>query len=648
MNSSVSEKICIRRAWIRSAAVLCLILGMALASGPATSAPGADTPWRVVLLHNADFLLPASTVMDQTLRQVMINEAQRPIDFYGETLDLLRYPDEIESELVALFKKKYAGKKVDVILARAQGGLEFAVRHRDELWPGVPIVFYNNLPETLREDRRAPNSTGLLIALEPASTLALARRLHPAARQLYLVGGAAEYDQRWKRRMNAILKESGSTIPVTWLDDLPLPDILERLSQLPPQSLVFYTSMVRDASGLPLDSPNVAALIAEASNAPVYGFLDTYIGRGIVGGAITDFAAQGTDAARLALRILNGESAAAISIQPSPPGRCVVDARVMEHWRIDEGLLPAGCDVRFRAPSLWRDYRWQALGALLALTVQFSLIAALILQRRSRRRAESEVDQRRSELMQASRLALAGQVTASIAHEINQPLGAILVNTGAAKAMLDSVPPDLDELRLILDDIRKEDLRAGEVIRRVRALLTKGDTERAAVDVNALVSETTSLLGAESQRRGIPIELTLASDLPAVRVDRTQLQQALINLCINAMDAMAEATGASRKIELTTGAGPGGAVEIAVADRGAGIDPHELPRLFDSFFTTKPHGMGLGLSITRSIMDAHGGTLSGENRSDGGAVFRIVLPRADVEESAPLPIPSTLAGGLAT
>jgi signal transduction histidine kinase len=596
-----------------------------------TSPDSPQAPWRVVLLHNADFLLPASTIMDQPLRQTLVKEARRQVDVYGETLDLLRFPQAIDSELVALQRKKYGGAKVDLILARASGGLDFAVRHRDELWPGVPIVFYNVTADSLATGGRPSNSTGLLIDIDPAGTIELARRMHPDARQLYLVGGTAEYDRSWKRRIDAILKRSPGVIPVTWLDDLPLPGLLAKVSALAPGSIVLFTSMIRDAQGLPQDNPKVAGLVAKAANAPVYGFLDPYIGQGIVGGAIADFAGQGTAAARLALRILDGESAAATPIQPSPPARCIVDARAMERWKIARDRLPAGCEVRFRTPSVWRGYRWYVLGALLALMLQSVLIASLVFQRRRRRLAEIEAAHRRTELQRASRLALAGQLTASIAHEINQPLGAILVNTGTAKALLESVPPKLDEVRDILTEIHKEDLRASQVIRRVRALLTKGDVERQWVDVNALVAETISLLDAETQRRDVVIEAALATGLPSARVDRTQLQQALLNLCINGMDAMVDTPPDRRRLEVSTVAHDDGACEIAIADRGSGIQPRELPQLFDSFFTTKPHGMGLGLSITRAIVEAHGGALSGENRVDGGALFRVLLPGADAE-----------------
>jgi signal transduction histidine kinase len=296
----------------------------------------------------------------------------------------------------------------------------------------------------------------------------------------------------------------------------------------------------------------------------------------------------------------------------------VADARQLERHGISLDLLPPDCDVRFLSPSLWREYRWYVLGALIVIAAQAALIAGLVLQRR-------EVRRRRGELAQASRLALAGELTASIAHEINQPLGAILANAGAAEAILRRDPAASAELREILEDIRKADLRASEVIRRVRALVVAHQAEREPVDINAVVDEVLALLRDEAQRRGIVVAAALAAGLPTLMVDRIQVQQALVNVCMNAMDAMEGGAAGERRLEVRTAATAGG-IEIAVSDTGPGIAAQDLPRLFESFFTTKAGGTGLGLAITRSIVEAHHGRLFAENRPEGGARFGMVLP----------------------
>jgi two-component system sensor kinase FixL len=235
-----------------------------------------------------------------------------------------------------------------------------------------------------------------------------------------------------------------------------------------------------------------------------------------------------------------------------------------------------------------------------------------------------QAEEARQELLHASRLALVGELTASITHEINQPLGAILSNADAAEMLLDSAPQSLDEVRQILADIRKDDLRASEVIRRLRALLRKRTLENQPVDLNELTAEILVLIRAETRRRRVAVETELAAELPPVRGDKVQLQQVLLNLLLNGMEAMA---GMSGEKELTVRTAlHEGSVEIAVSDCGTGIPVDRLPHVFDPFFSTKKDGMGLGLSLARSIVEAHGGHIWVENNSPAGATFRFALP----------------------
>lgn len=328
---------------------------------------------------------------------------------------------------------------------------------------------------------------------------------------------------------------------------------------------------------------------------------------------------------------------------PAPaagPALCMADANELERFGMSENRLPPGCEVRFRQHSLWRDYKWYVIGALLIVALQSALIATVLLQRRWRLRAEIEASHRRAELAHASRLALAGELTASIAHEINQPLGAILANAGVAERMVRRSYPNDDGLLRILGDIRRDDLRASDIIRRVRRLVTKHEINCEPADVNEIVEGVAVLLRNESSRREIAVEISLARDLPEVLADRVQLEQALVNLCVNAMDAMADTPADRRRLALRTRALADGGVELQVMDNGPGISAEQLPRLFDSFFTTKLHGMGLGLSIARSIIEAHGGTLKAENRGAGGAMFSFRLPGSPDVHTTPRELPA--------
>jgi signal transduction histidine kinase len=235
------------------------------------------------------------------------------------------------------------------------------------------------------------------------------------------------------------------------------------------------------------------------------------------------------------------------------------------------------------------------------------------------------VEEAQAQLAHASRLAVLGELTASIAHEINQPLGAILTNTDAAEVVMNEQPVRLDELRRIVDDIRQDDMRAAEVIRHMRDLLRKRELSMQPFDLKRSIDDVLRLARTDLGRMGVAVETRFAPS-PIVSGDRTHLQQVVLNLILNAVDAMQDIPASRRRLGIQVRPTPGGGVEVSVSDSGPGIEPGQAERLFESFFTTKPQGMGLGLSIARSIVEAHGGTIRAETQDEGGARFSFCLP----------------------
>jgi PAS domain S-box-containing protein len=240
--------------------------------------------------------------------------------------------------------------------------------------------------------------------------------------------------------------------------------------------------------------------------------------------------------------------------------------------------------------------------------------------------ADLEVEQRRKEVTHLTRVAILGELSGALAHELNQPLTAILSNAQAAQRLLARTPRDLAVVGEILDDIVSDDLRAGEVITRLRALLKKDEASLQPVDLNGITTEVLALARSELIERHVTVSTRLAPELPSVRGDRVQLQQVMLNLLLNACEAMSAKRSGERMVTVSTAPDGNGLVLTSIADRGRGIPPDAADRLFEPFFTTKPQGLGLGLSICRSIIAAHGGRLSAENNPDDGATFTVALP----------------------
>jgi PAS domain S-box-containing protein len=233
-------------------------------------------------------------------------------------------------------------------------------------------------------------------------------------------------------------------------------------------------------------------------------------------------------------------------------------------------------------------------------------------------------------LMHSSRLTLLGELTASIGHEINQPLGAILSNADAAELLLERHPIPVDEIRRVIADIRKDDLRANEIIRQIRAFLSQRQANLVPLDLNEMARDVVYLVESEARERNVVIEAAFNGGIPPVLGDRVQLQQALLNFILNGMDAMDRLPPSQRRIMVRTTALNGSLAQFSVSDHGHGIPEDRLPRIFESFFTTKKDGMGLGLAITQSIAEAHRGSVSAENNPGKGATFRFTLPTAQL------------------
>jgi PAS domain S-box-containing protein len=242
------------------------------------------------------------------------------------------------------------------------------------------------------------------------------------------------------------------------------------------------------------------------------------------------------------------------------------------------------------------------------------------------RQANQEAQKRREEMAHLGRVATMGELSASLAHELNQPLTAILSNAQAALRFISSDSPDLAEIRDILGDIVAEDRRAGEVIYRLRSLFRKGKIERAKVDINDLVQEVVSLINTEAMIRNISLETALDEALPPVLGDRIHLQQVIINFILNASEAMKDIDDAPREIIISTSRTEKQMVKVGIRDFGIGIIEDNLNQIIEPFYTTKPEGMGMGLSINRSIIDAHDGRFWADNNPDRGATFYFTLP----------------------
>jgi signal transduction histidine kinase len=291
----------------------------------------------------------------------------------------------------------------------------------------------------------------------------------------------------------------------------------------------------------------------------------------------------------------------------------------------------SGADQSF----LWGHYRGEILTVATIVVLQTALIVVLLFERRRRGAAEAEAHRRLLEVAHLNRAATVSAMSASITHEINQPLGAILSNAEAAEELLKSGRLDNAELAAILADIRRDDQRAADIIRSMRGLLRRSEIESREFDLNACIRDTLAIIGPEARSRRVALSAEEEGGVLTVLADPVHLQQVVLNLAVNGMDAMEDRPPESRMMEIRTARSGDAEVMVTVADAGAGIPHEELKTIFEPFYTTKSQGTGLGLSIAHTIVATYGGKIWAENRPSGGAVFRFTLPLAEPRPGDP-------------
>ena len=602
-----------------------MLLAACLAA-TATAAAAAPVPRTVLILDQWEANLPWYGAFFSAFNAAIHAGSPEPITIFAEHLDLGRFKRQTHEEtLHAYIVQKYPDRDIGIILPVGPTVLDFALAIRTQMWPEASVVFAAATDSAVADVNLAADITGGIVALSLHDMVETARTLVPDLQRIVLLGdpwdGRNVY-HNFKQELPAV----AAALEVVDLTGLALPEIRRRVAMLPERTAILYTDIFVDGAGAAYLPGDALASIAEVANRPIVVHAETEVGSGAAAGIVFSPELMGRDAATRVLRIMRGESASNIPLSRGALTKTVYDWRQLQRWHVDESRLPPGSEIRFRPPGLWEQYRWELSAAGLVAAIQTALIAGLLLERRRRTVAESTSRRHLEEVTHLNRSAAVGVLSASLGHELNQPLGAVLSNAEAAELLLNADPPDVEKVKAILADIRRDDQRAADVIMRLRALMKKGEPEPQLIDVNEVVRIITDILGAEAASRGVMLSADLdRRPLPA-RADAVHLQQVVLNLALNGMDAMLSSPTARRHMIVTTTLADASTIRVAVSDSGTGIPPDKLKGIFAPFYTTKRQGMGLGLSIARSIIEQSGGKIWAENRPDGGALFIFTLP----------------------
>lgn len=591
--------------WLASWSLLLLVAAGALwHAGPVRA---SQRQQRVLVIYTVRRDAQLAFIGERQLQRALQTGLPGGVDYYSEFIDQARFPDPQYREAFRTFlRSKYEGHSFDLVIAMTDLALQFIGSNRSELFPGVPIVFFARSQAT----RPVPNSTGIFVSVNYTGTVALATQLQPDLEHVFFVAGAEDRDREYERLARAQFRSYEGRLSFTYFIGLPTSDLEARLSTLPPHSIVYYIAVNRDGAGQNFHPLEYLDRISARANAPVYSWVDSAIGHGIVGGKLRIQQAEVEALGQLALRVLRGE--APDSIPPAVLDSSViqVDWRQLQRWRIDGARVPSGAVVMFREPSVWDRYRIYILGALAIVLAQSALIGGLLVQRARRRQAEEQVRGSQAELRTS--------------YERIRYLGARLLDAQEterariARELHDDISQQLAvleiDVELLTNTAKAHDGHlGGDVLNRIHSIAksVRDLSHRLHPARLRLVGLVGALQGLrqEMSQPGTEIILTHENIPPALPKETTLC---LFRVAQEGLQNALKYSGSGRvTIDLRAA---GGALVLTIVDDGAGFD------------VDTQWGHGLGLISMRERLDAVGGTFEIHSAPGTGTRLEAVVP----------------------
>jgi len=608
-----------------AAAVLVFILACPDISADPTK------PKNVLILLSGEYGLPAYDTILNEIRSVVKDGYSRPLNLYAEYMDSARFPTVHEERAaVDFYRQKYQNLPIDLLIAIGPTLETIFRQFGDELFDDTPTVVVDLVATNAAFPAafQKPRMTGVFPSVDLRATIEAVFALQPDVEHLVIVSGTSALDRMLGSLARSACRRYAERISVRQLSGMSMAEVLAAVEALPRHSAILFTSFHVDATGVAYYTREATRLVAARSNAPVYVLFDTNSGVGGVGGHIVSFRRTGKAAGAFVLRLLQGEDPAAIPPLRDGFHEYQFDWRQLQRWGISEDRLPEGSLLLNQEVTFLEKYFGLVMVTMAFITLQAGLIAYLVVLNRRQKAMSAQVQEtegRYRELLRIERSARLGEMAGSLAHELNQPLAAILSSAQAALRFLKSKPLEPDLFRKILDQIVADDKRAASVVSGMRSMLKKERPDFERLDVNSTVAEAAAIFHGESVARRTRLVTDLDRGLPSVMASKNQLLQVFLNLLLNAAQAMAPNRGDDRRIVLATRV-KGLTAVVSVRDIGTGIAPDRIDYLFEPFYTTKAKGMGMGLAVCRSIVEDHGGRIRAENNPGRGATFTIELP----------------------
>jgi signal transduction histidine kinase/ABC-type uncharacterized transport system substrate-binding protein len=575
---------------------------------------------------------PAYRPIIEGIRQQIAAEFDDSYNLHFEYLETEKYPkNKYPREIFNLYNKKYEEVILDLLVCVGVDIMSTVKQNADDHLKNLPSIIIDidfsqyGVPSDLSLNKK---TAVIGMKLDAQKTISDALNIFPQTSSLFFICGISRLDSLYMKMSEEEALKIGNRISVTFLKGMSMDEVLKKVHNLPGNSLIIVSGFNKDRDNVPYYTPESVRLISGSANAPVFTYSDMGFGEGAFGGKILSFKKTGYLAGQTAVKILKGTDPSTIKFSENDYYDYLLDWRELVKWKLTdlENKKP-GATVLYREITFLDKYKWLLIAGILFLLMQTFLITVLIrMNRRQKRMTKQmiEADRRYMEIIREDRILRMGMLTVSLSHELNQPLTAILSNAQAGKRFLESNNSDPALMKDILVNIIDADNRAASVLRSIRGLMNLEKREKARVDLNNLIIEIADLYHSKAIELNCKLKLQLPDNHIYVIADAIQIQQVLLNLISNAAQSI-EKTDRTINLIYITVTLDGEYVTVSVRDFGHGIDDSVKDKLFKPFITSRKEGTGVGLAISRFIIEDHQGKIWAENKPDGGAEFAFKL-----------------------
>jgi|WetSurMetagenome_2_1015567.scaffolds.fasta_scaffold21181_1 signal transduction histidine kinase len=586
----------------------------------------------IVIFFAWNASLPAYQNILEGFRDTFYKANDETYNLQIEYLDINRFQNRDYAEnIVDLYNEKYNGTYIDLLILIGPWTYPVLKTYgfKALAYAQTISVENDNLMGISTNNPLCENLLELKLKYNFHNTLKTAFDLFPENKNIYIISGSSVLDVYYTAFVRNQIKDFKETRNFIFISGTSMDSTLRIVEKIPPNSSVIITTYTSDSKNIPFSTPEVIGIIASCCRAPVFPILDTFTRRkGGIGGYVFSYTNVGKEIGEAAKQILHGRSPRDIKISEKGFYQDIFDWQQLKKWHLlHSKAIRSNSIIYNKDINFFAEYKWYLVGLLIFIFSQTFLIVYLIkLNRRqkefTRQRLETEVLHR--ELIREDRMSKMSELTASLSHELNQPLTAILYSAQAGKRFLQSGILDQQQTEEIFDNIIDDDKRAGGIISSVKSLMKLETRDKENVDLNALVQETIDIIHSDIISQSVKIKLKLHNGPVYVFGDKIQLQQVLMNFFRNATQAMANNNPENKILEIILQVSKGLAM-VSVCDSGAGIDEAIKEKLFKPFFTTGKNGFGIGLALSRSIIEKHNGEIWADNLPSGGAQFSFSL-----------------------